>query len=165
MQFTPEHNLNEDINVRFFRYFAAFCLTIGSTGLATAQELEGVWAQYKIDIDSPVVEGAFLVAKVENGQVIRQGYSLKRISQFIAEDCASGKIGKIELGKQKQDRRRGETRVIQSFTTSCNGGIRADVRGTKYGTRAIVVKQANGQDKATYQFGRNGDMLTSTQVK
>ena len=151
--------------MRFFKFFTALCLALGSASLTTAQEREGVWVQYRIDIGDPVVEGAFLVAKIESGQVIKQGYSLQTISRFIAEDCAAGKISKLQLGKQTKSRRRGETRVVQYFQTTCQGGIRADVRGTKSGTTAIVVQNSGGKDEATYRFGRNGDVMFATQLK
>ena len=93
--------------MRFLSFLTAFGLSLVTITPASAQEVEGVWVQYQIDIDTPVVEGSYVIAVVENGQAIRRGYSMKKIAQFMAQDCASGRIGKIELGNQKQNRRRG----------------------------------------------------------
>ncbi|SLN52943.1 hypothetical protein PEL8287_02821 [Roseovarius litorisediminis] len=72
---------------------------------ASAQEIEGVWVIYYIKDDTSVVTGLMQVAIKENKKAIPASYSLKRISKFIAQDCAGGKVGKITLGKQKTKRR------------------------------------------------------------
>ncbi len=125
---------------------------------ASAQEIEGVWVTYYIKDDTSVVTGLMQVAIKENKKAIPASYSLKRISKFIAQDCAGGKVGKITLGKQKTKRR--WKFVRQRFETTCQGGPHPSIGATSGTVQVQVKRQSDGRDLAEYFFGKNGDMVT-----
>ncbi|WP_139836445.1 hypothetical protein [Roseovarius aestuarii] len=149
--------------MRLGNMLTVVCMVFGFAGAAYAQERDGVWVTYYLKDDTSTVTGLMQVALKENGQTIPAHYSLKRVSKFIAEDCASGKIGKIELGKQKYKRRWGFVR--QEFTTTCQGGPNAKIGATSGRVQVQVKRQADGRDVAEYFFGRNGDMVTVNKVR
>ena len=136
-------------------------ISLFSASCALAQAKDGDWIQYTIHIDKTEVTGAFLVARIIDKETVRQGYSLKQVAHFLREDCASGKIGKIELGEQKKKRRRGKKFIFQRFTSTCSGGIIEQFRGSKHSTIVTVSKQEDGRDLANYFFGRHGDLINA----
>lgn len=143
---------------RFGKILAVTGLVIGFAAPAVAQEREGVWVTYYIKDSTQTVTGLMQVALKDGGQTTPAHYSLKRVAKFIAEDCASGKIGKIQMGKQKYKRRWGFVR--QEFTTTCQGGPNPGIGATSGRIQVQVKRQADGRDLAEYFFGRNGDMVT-----
>ncbi len=91
--------------------------------------------------------------------VIPKAYSVKRIGQLIAGDCASGKVGKITPGKQKTKRKWAFVR--QAFETTCAGGPHPSIGATSGSVMVKVERPDGGRDTAEYFFGRNGNMVTT----
>ena len=143
---------------RLGKMLAVVGLAVGLAGPALAQEREGVWVTYYLKEDTPTVTGLMQVALKDGGQTTPAHYSLNRVAKFIAEDCAGGRVGKIEMGKQKYKRRWGFVR--QEFTTTCQGGPHARIGATSGRVQVQVKRQPDGRDLAEYFFGRNGDMVT-----
>ncbi len=141
------------------KWAVIFVFLMGQSLAVAAQEVDGVWVQYSFKLGDPTVEGAHLIARIVNKQVVRQSYPMKKIVRFIREDCADGKIGKIQLGKQKTKRRRGKKFVYQEFQTVCKNGVKSDYRGTTGSTTVYVEKEGDGRDKANYFFARSGDLI------
>ena len=108
--------------------------------------------------ETSVVTGLMQVAVKDGKNAIPASYSLKRIKRFISQDCASGKVGPITLGKQKTKRK--WKFIRQEFETTCAGGPNSSIPTTTGRVQVQVKRQSDGRDLAEYFFGQNGDMVT-----
>ncbi len=96
-----------------------------------------------------------MVAGVEDGKAIPQGYSLRRVADFISEDCASGKLQPIQLLKKHYIKPRAH--IVQKFRAKCLGGPHASIGGEK--ARVRVERQEDGRDLAVYSVEINGESV------
>ena len=124
---------------------------------AVAQEQPGVFVAYSMDMKGSVVKGSMMIAKLADGKVVPQSYTLKRVVDFITEDCASGKVGRIKVGKKRVKRGRGY--IKQDFKTTCLGGPHPRIGATRV-AQVTIERQGDGRDLAEYFYSKNGDMVT-----
>lgn len=130
---------------------------------AVAQENPGVFVAYSMDMNGSTVKGSMMIAKLaEDGEVVPQSYSLKRVMAFITEDCASGKVGRIKVGKKRVRRARGF--IKQDFKTTCLGGPHPRIGATR-AAQVTIERQEDGRDLAEYFYSDNGDMVTSERYR
>ncbi|WP_299843051.1 hypothetical protein [uncultured Roseovarius sp.] len=132
-----------------------------SVSMASAQEVLGVFVTYSLDMEGSKVRGTVMTARLEKGKEVPQGYSLKRVAEFIAEDCASGKVGKIKMGGKKVNQRLGY--VGQRFRMTCLGGPHRRFGATA--VKVVIARQADGRDLAEYSVSEDGETTTTQRYR
>ncbi len=126
------------------------------TSMVSAQENPGVFVTYSIEMKRSKVKGTMMTAKIVDGKAVPQGYSFQRVMAFITDDCASGKVGKVQIGKIVVNENRGF--VGQRFRARCLGGPHRRIGATA--AKVVVTRQEDGRDLAEYKVSENGKTTT-----
>ncbi len=140
------------------------CLCIGllAAPVSWAEELAGDYVVYSLKMDGSKVKGSMIVGRVVDGEEVPSGYSLKRIVEFINEDCASGNVRQIKLGKKTF--RKGKDLVQQNFRATCVGGPHRSI-GADREAKVRVERQEDGRDLAVYSHWKDGDTIKTERYR
>lgn len=127
-----------------------------SASVSQAQEGAGDYVYYSLNMDGSKVKGSMIVARLVDNEEVPTGYSLKRVVEFITEDCASGKLRNVKLAKRKTIARK--RIVIQNFSARCLGGPHPSI-GADQKAKVRVERQDDGRDLARYSHWKDGDTV------
>ncbi|MEO3413906.1 hypothetical protein AAFO92_04505 [Roseovarius sp. CAU 1744] len=140
----------------------ALALGLMAAPTVSAEEAAGDYVQYSLEMQGSRVKGIMLVARLVDGREVPHGYSLRRVAQFITDDCASGKVGKFKLGKRRTNKGKGE--VKQPFRAFCLGGPHPRI-GAPQEAKVLVTRQEDGRDLAEYSYFHDGRTVTSERYR
>lgn len=126
-------------------------------GLSAAEEAPSDFVKYSLEMQGSRVKGVMLVARLVEGKEVPQGYSVRRVVDFITDDCASGKLSKFKLGKRRTNEGKGV--VKQSFRAKCLGGPHPRI-GAPQEADVMVTRQEDGRDLAEYSYFNEGRTVT-----
>ncbi len=127
-----------------------------------ARKPEKIFVSYSVDMKKSAVSGAMMIARIVKGEEVAEGYSLKRVAEFIAEDCASGKVINLKLGRKHYSK--GRNFVRQLFSAKCLGGPHPSI-GASREAEVTIVRQDDGRDLAQYTFFVDGYIKTSERYR
>lgn len=137
-------------------------VSLWSPSIGIAGEPSRDFVKYSLDMQGSRVKGVMLVALLVDGEEVPQGYSIRRVVDFITDDCASGKVSKFKLGKRRTNESQGV--VKQSFRAKCFGGPHPRI-GAPQEADVIVTRQDDGRDLAEYSYFANGRTFTAERYR